>query len=71
MPVKRKSHRPVKPGNRLALLTAGIIFMTGVIIVRLFYLQVIRHDYYEKVAAKEHYGYSELPARRGEIFIKD
>jgi len=57
--------------NRLAILTAIIFLMTGVIIIRLFYLQVLRHDYYEKIAAKEHYGYSEMPARRGEIFIKD
>lgn len=57
--------------NRLMALTGVMIFMTGVIIIRLFYLQILRHDYYEKVAAKEHYGYSELPARRGEIFIKD
>lgn len=69
--VKKRTHRATKPLNRLAVLTAAIIFLTGVIIVRLFYLQVIRYDYYEKVAAKEHYGYSELPARRGEIFIKD
>jgi len=39
--------------------------------MRLFFLQVIRHDYYQEIAAKEHYGYTELPARRGEIFIRD
>ncbi len=69
--VKKRTGKPWKPMNRLAMLTAAIIFMTGVIIVRLFYLQVFRYDYYETVAAKEHYGYSELPARRGEIFVKD
>lgn len=69
--VKKRTIRHGKPLNRLTMLTAAIIFMTGIIIVRLFYLQVIRHDYYEKIANKEHYGYSEVPARRGEIFIKD
>lgn len=69
--VKRKSRATRPTTNRLAWLTAAVIFMTGVIIIRLFYLQVLRHDYYEKVAAKEHYGYSEVAARRGEIFIKD
>ena len=39
--------------------------------VRLFILQVIAHDHYQQIAAKEHYGFSELPAHRGEIFIKD
>lgn len=55
----------------MSWLMAAIIFMTMIILVRLFYLQVIRYDYYETIATKEHYGYSELPARRGEIFIKD
>jgi cell division protein FtsI/penicillin-binding protein 2 len=50
-----------------------IIFylITAVLIVRLFSLQVISYNYYKQIATKEHYGYSELPAYRGEIFIKD
>lgn len=28
-------------------------------------------EYYKALAAKEHYGYMELPARRGEVIIKD
>lgn len=48
-----------------------IVISTIIILVRLFELQVLAHDHYAQIAAKEHYGYSELPAHRGEIFIKD
>ncbi len=43
----------------------------AIICVRLFYLQVVKYGFYQQVAAKAHYGEMELPARRGEIFIKD
>lgn len=45
--------------------------MTAVIILRLFQLQVIQHDYYETVAKRAQFGSSEIPAERGEIIIKD
>lgn len=48
-----------------------IVVFTSIIIIRLFQLQVIAHDHYAQMAASEHYGYSELPAHRGEIYIKD
>lgn len=45
--------------------------LTAIILIQLFSIQVLAHDHYSQVAAKEHYGYSEMPAHRGEIFIKD
>ncbi len=48
-----------------------MVLIAVIIAARLFYLQVIRYDFYQAVAAKEHYSETELPARRGEIFIKD
>lgn len=65
---RRKSGTPI---DRLFILKGVVTAVGALIIFRLFYLQVIRHDYYEQVAAKEHYGETELPARRGEIFVKD
>lgn len=65
------SFRPKDPINRIALLVIGAGLFAAVLIIRLFYLQVIMGDYFRTVAAKEHYGYTELPARRGEIIIKD
>jgi cell division protein FtsI/penicillin-binding protein 2 len=57
--------------NRVTFLLIGAVVFTAILIIRLFYLQVVMHDYYKNVAAKEHYGYVELPARRGEIIITD
>ncbi len=39
--------------------------------IRLFYLQVIMHNYYDTAALKEHTTKFTLPAQRGEIYAKD
>ncbi len=57
--------------NRLTPLFIAVYMVTGLILLRLFYLQVIAHGYYEEVARREQYGYTTLPARRGEILIED
>ncbi len=57
--------------NRLSVLFLAVYLVTGLIIVRLFYLQVIVHGYYEGIAQTEQYGYTTLPSRRGEILIED
>lgn len=64
----RKNGDPV---SRIAILQFCVYAVTLVIGIRLVYLQLIHSDYYQLVAAKEHYGFTQLPARRGEIFIKD
>ena len=43
----------------------------AVFVMRLFYLQVIQHSYYEAEALKEHTTKFTLPAQRGEIFAHD
>lgn len=48
------------------MLAVGAIF-----VVRLFYLQVIRHSYYEAEAMKEHVSKFTLPAQRGTIYAQD
>ena len=63
--------RPRPTINKITLLGIGSVLFTFILIARLFYLQIIQHDYFLEVAAIEHYGYVELPARRGEIIIKD
>lgn len=45
--------------------------MTIGIILRLFQLQVLSYDYYQNLATQEQYGFTELPAQRGNIIIKD
>lgn len=52
-----------------------MIFFTftifALIIFRLFHLQVIRHTQYAQAAEDQHFGAIELPAKRGEIYVKD
>lgn len=49
-----------------------LVFALGaIIILRLFYVQVIMHDYYEAEALKEHIGKFTVSAKRGEVFARD
>ena len=52
----------------LAILTLVIM---AVFVMRLFYLQVIRHDYYVAQADAEHITPLLIPAHRGEIYAMD
>lgn len=47
------------------LLSLSILF------VRLFYLQVLRHNFYEKLASEQHTVSVEVPSVRGTIFDRD
>lgn len=66
-----EARRPKAPLNRPKIILAVLYGIVGIIILRLFWLQVIQQGYYQTIANKEHYGYTELPARRGEILIRD
>lgn len=57
--------------NRLMMLIVFSTLIALTLCVKLAYLQIIRHSYYAEIAQKEHTGYTELPARRGEILTKD
>lgn len=47
------------------------VLLFVVILVRLFHLQVIKHDEYSSIAKEQHFGAIDLPARRGEILVTD
>ena len=66
-----KSFRPKISINKITILFVGSAFVTAFIIFRLFQLQIIQHSYYEGVAQRSQLGFSEIPAERGEIIIKD
>lgn len=68
---RRKRTKGTDLETKITALRVIVIIIVGIIMTRLFFLQVMRHDFYQQVAAKEHYGYTELPARRGEVFIQD
>lgn len=44
-----------------------LLVVAGIFIIRLFYLQVIRHDYYQKAAFRSQLKQYEIPATRGII----
>lgn len=52
----------------LVLLT---LIVMAVFIVRLFYLQIIRHSYYVELANSEQFKQRIIPAKRGEIYVFD
>lgn len=67
---RRTSPRTINM-NTITILMVVVVFATVIIVGRLFYLQVIKYGFYQEAAAREHSGYTELPAKRGEILVKD
>lgn len=56
---------------RLRLWYGILLVIFAVFLVRLFYLQVIQHDYYRKAALQGQFKEYEIPAERGVILAKD
>jgi cell division protein FtsI/penicillin-binding protein 2 len=53
--------------------SAGIIILliSGIVVSRLFFLMVVRYDFYTALAAGTHEVYAELFPERGKIFMQD
>jgi len=61
----------LQKGSRSKVL-AGLIFtIMAVFVVRLFYLQIIQHDYYLSIADSEQIKRLTIPAKRGLIYALD
>lgn len=58
-------------GSRAQILAILTLVIMAVFIVRLFYLQVVRHSYYEAQAQSEQLKQLAIPAARGEIYAMD
>ncbi len=69
MPPYSSGHlaKPIKSVLRARLWYVLIMVIFGVFMVRLFYLQIIRHDYYKRSATLGHLKEYEIPADRGVI----
>jgi cell division protein FtsI (penicillin-binding protein 3) len=61
----------LKRGSRPQLLAILVIAIMAVFAFRLFYLQIIQHDYYVTLANKEQLKQLVIPAARGEIYAMD
>jgi cell division protein FtsI (penicillin-binding protein 3) len=57
-------------GSRSRILAVVIFAVMAVFVIRLFYLQVIRHDYYVELARAEQQSQFKIPASRGVIYAK-
>ena len=61
----------LQKGSRSRVL-AGLLFaIMGIFVIRLFYLQIIQHDYYVGLADTEQIKRLEIPAERGVIYALD
>lgn len=61
----------LQKGSRSRIL-AGLIFaIVGIFVIRLFYLQIIQHDYYANLADKEQIKPFIIPSKRGLIYGLD
>ncbi|HEX8762373.1 MAG TPA: penicillin-binding protein 2 [Candidatus Saccharimonadales bacterium] len=68
MPPYSSGHaKPIKSVLRARLWYVFIMIVFGIFLVRLFYLQIIRHDYYKQSATLGHLKEYEIPADRGVI----
>ncbi len=57
--------------RRLGMLILGLVVLIAVLTCRLFYLQVLQHGRYKAQASVEQSRKQEIPARRGELYLKD
>jgi stage V sporulation protein D (sporulation-specific penicillin-binding protein) len=57
--------------SRARMLVVFTVIIMGVFILRLFYLQVIRHSHYVEIAMSEQMKQLVIPAKRGEIYALD
>lgn len=57
--------------GRPRILAILVLAIMAVFVVRLFYLQIIRHDYYVAMANREQLKQLVIPAERGEIYAMD
>lgn len=61
----------INPVMRIQLWYVALVLIVCVFGIRLFYLQVIRHDYYKKAALSGQLKQYEIPADRGVIEARD
>ncbi len=68
---QKKRKQKTANNNRLNLIAAIIFLFIGVIVYRLYYLQIKQYDYYAALAASQQSAHRQLEPRRGKIYIQD
>lgn len=57
--------------SRITIVGTVFLLLAAVIVLRLGYLQVWKHDYFSVLATQTHSQKFEIPAKRGEILMRD
>lgn len=68
---QRSKKRKAGKQDRLKFLVVLFFLIGGIIILRLFNLQILQHDFYEALALGQHELYQKLFPERGEIYAQD
>lgn len=58
-------------GRRIDALRFFFLFAFGLIVLKMAYLQTVKHSYYVSEASKQHWAFDTVPAKRGLIYVKD
>lgn len=61
----------LQKGSRSRLLAALLLIIAAIFVMRLFYLQIIQHDYYKALADEQQIKPLTIPAKRGLIYSLD
>lgn len=65
------THQQLLQKRRLTYVLAGILLFAGLIVGKLFYLQVASHSYYLGLAQQQHTITRRLLPERGKIYVRD
>lgn len=66
-----KNSPSLSASGRIRIVYAAIVFISIIFVLRLFYLQVIRHNYYQELASASQLKRYSIPAERGIIYAMD
>ena len=69
--ISKSKHSFLRTNFRIYLLVVFILLATGLVIFRLYTLQVLARNYYQELAADQHKVFDKLVPERGEIFVRD
>lgn len=67
----RDYHNAVSQKRRISFVIVLFVLIFSSILARMFYLQVVKHDYYYKLASMQHSSKDTIPAKRGKIYAYD
>lgn len=57
--------------KRFFVLGALLLLLAGIIVLRLGYIQLVRHDYFQVLAQQSHFRKFEIAPQRGQIMMRD